>query len=294
MGSNVLGSVSMRAFISAAIFSVSAFAFSSTPDLTKAEEQYHHTDFEGSLSQLDKHSSDPAMNFLVARNYFMLGDFKKATEYLQAATSEDPGNADYMDWLGRAYGKRAESSNPLMAPGLASKARGAFEKAVELDPKNSDALSDLFDYYLEAPGFLGGGYEKAMAIAERTAKIDPAQGYFERAKLAQKRKEFQNAEDHLRQAIEVAPHSVGHVIALARFLANQGRNQESDALFREARSKHPNAPQVLFAWASVLVKQKRDLSEAKSMLETYMHASITPDDPSKNEARRLLKEVGGA
>ena len=103
-----------------------------------------------------------------------------------------------MDWLGRAYGKRAESSNPLMAPGLASKARDAFEKAVELNPKNLDALSDMFDYYLEAPGFLGGGFDKALAVAERTAKLDPAQAYFEKAKLAQKRKEFQSAEDHLR------------------------------------------------------------------------------------------------
>ncbi len=224
----------------------------------------------------------------------MLGDFKKAADYLQTAVSEQPNNSEYFDWLGRAYGKRAESGNPLMAPGFASKARDAFEKSVDLDPKNSDALSDLFDYYLEAPGFLGGGYDKAYEIAERTARFDPAQAYFEKAKLAQKHKEFQSAEEHLRQAINVAPHQVGHVIALARFLANQGRNKESDALFLDAQTKHPNAPQVLFAWASVLVKQKRNLPAAKSMLEKYMQASLTPDDPPKQEARRLLKEADGA
>ena len=263
-------------------------------DLSKAEDLYKHTDFEGSLSLLDKHSADPSTNFLVARDYFMLGDFKKAAEYLQSAASQQPGNSEYMDWLGRALGERAESSNPLMAPGLASKAREAFEKAVDLDPRNLDALSDIFDYYLEAPGFLGGGFDKALAIAERTAKLDPAQAYFERAKLAQKRKEFQSAEDHLREAINAAPHQVGHLLALGRFLANQGRNKESDAVFLEAQSKHPNAPQVLFAWASVLIKQKRDLPQAKTMLEKYMLASLTPDDPPKHEARRLLKEVGGA
>ncbi len=213
---------------------------------------------------------------------------------MQAAVEERPNSADYFDWLGRAYGKRAETSNPLMAPGLASKARDAFEKAVQLDPKNADALSDLFDYYLEAPGFLGGGYDKAMAIAERTAQFDPSQAYFEKAKLAQKHKEFGSAEEHLRQAINIAPHQVGHLLALARFLANEGRTKESDAVFLEAQTKHPNAPQVLFAWASVLVKQKRDLPQAKTMLQQYMQASLTPDDPPKNEAKRLLKEVGGA
>ena len=53
-----------------------------------------------------------------------------------------------------------------MAPGHASKAHRYFEKAVELDPKNLEAMNDLFEYYLEAPGFLGGGFDKAQALAD--------------------------------------------------------------------------------------------------------------------------------
>ena len=286
-----MGWVGILAFIFATVLGASTTPAS---DLSKAEDLYKHTDFEASLALLDKHSSDPATIFLTGRNYYMLGEFKKAVECFQSATLQQPANSEYWDWLGRAYGKRAETSNPLLAPSLASKAREAFEKAVELDGTNPDALSDVFDYYLEAPGFLGGGYDKALAIADTTAKLDPAQGYFEKAKLAQKHKEFQSAENHLRQAINAAPHQVGHLLALGRFLANQGRNKESDAVFLEAQTKHPNAPQVLFAWASVLVKQKRDLGQAKMMLEKYMQASLTPDDPPKHEARRLLKEADGA
>jgi Tfp pilus assembly protein PilF len=133
-----------------------------------------------------------------------------------------------------------------------------------------------------------------MVVAENTAKFDPAQGYFEKAKLAQKRKEFQAAEDHLRKAISVAPREVGHFLALAKFLATQGRHKESDAVFLEAETKHPDSPQVLFAWAAVLVKEKRDLGQAKTMLEKYMQSPLTADDPPKQEALRLLQEVGGA
>lgn len=265
----------------------------SARDLTQAENLYRRTDFEGSLKLLDKQTSDPAETFLIARNYFMQGEFKKATDYLQKATTLAPANSEYMDWLGRIYGKRAETSNFLAAPGYASKARQAFEKSVELDPKNNDALSDLFDYYLEAPGFLGGGYEKAVAVADKLAVIDPAEAYFERAKLAQKKKEYQSAEIHLRQAIAVAPHEVGHLIALARLLANQGKERESDAVFMEAEKVSPNAPQLWFARADVLIKQKRNLNEAKLLLQKYMSASITVDDPPKEEARRLLKQAGG-
>jgi tetratricopeptide (TPR) repeat protein len=263
-------------------------------DLTKAETLYQGTDYEGSLALLDKHSNEAGTLFLIGRVYFMLGDFKKATDYLQQATAAKPNNSEYMDWLGRAYGKRAETSNPLTAPGFASKARQAFERAVQLDPKNSDAMSDLFDYYLDAPGFLGGGYDKAVALADKISAIDPPEGYFEKARLAQKRKEYQSAEQHLRQAVAVAPHEVGHLIALAKLLATEGRTKESDAVFEQAQQVDPNSPRVWFARADLLIKQKRNLDEAKNLLERYVQAPITVDDPPKQEAVRLLKQVGGA
>jgi tetratricopeptide (TPR) repeat protein len=262
--------------------------------LTRAEELYQRTDYTGSLALLDTDDKNAATNFLIGRDYFMMADFKKATDYLQKASAAEPNNSEYMDWVGRVYGRRAETSNPLMAPSYASKARQSFEKSVELNPRNSDALSDLFDYYLEAPGFLGGGYDKAAAIADKIAAVDPPEGYLVKAKLAQKRKEFQTAERHLRQAVASAPHEAGHMIALAKFLANQGRTQESDEVFLAAQKVNPNAPRVWFARADSLIKQKHNLDEAKNLLEKYMHAPITVDDPPRYEAERLLKQVGGA
>ena len=262
--------------------------------LAKADDLFKHTDYEKSAALLDKHTSDPATNFLLGKNYLMMGDFKKSAEFLENATEGDSSNAEYMDWLGRAYGRRAEVSNPLLAPMLASKARQAFEKAVALDARNVDALDDLFDYYLEAPGFLGGGFDKAARVTEKMSAVDPAQAYYDRAKLDQKRKEFGTAEQHLRQAVTVAPHSVGHLIELAKFLANQGRVSESDAVFAQATKEAPDNPRIWLAQADVLVKQKRNLNEAKALLNKYVQSSITADDPPKEEARRLLKQAGGA
>jgi tetratricopeptide (TPR) repeat protein len=266
----------------------------SAQTLNKAEELYKRTSYEASLVLLDKQSAEPAVQFLIGRDYFMLGDFKKSTDYLQKAANSQSSNSEYMDWLGRAYGKRAETSSPFTAPGFASKARQAFEASVRLDPKNSDALSDLFDYYLDAPGFLGGGYDKALAVAEKISAIDPPEGYFEKAKLAQKRKEYQTAEEHFHAAISAAPHEVGAMIELAKFLANQGRTRESDAVFQQAQKTDPLAPRVWFERADSLIKQKRNLDEAKILLQKYVKAPVTVDDPPKQEAFRLLKQVGGA
>ncbi len=266
----------------------------SAQTLKDAEQLYTSTQYEASLALLDKHSVDGPTNFLVGRDYFMTGEFKLATEHFLKAAAEDPRNGEYMDWLGRAYGKRAEISNPFQAPMLASKARQAFERSVELNPKDSDALSDLFDYYLDAPGFLGGGYDKAETVVFKIAAVDPSEAYFERAKLAQKRKEFDSAEQHLRRAVAATPGKVSGLLALARFLANQGRTHESDALLAEAERIQPDAPQVIYTRADILIKQKRNLPEAKSLLKKYMASNLTVDDPPKTDAARLLQQVGGA
>jgi tetratricopeptide (TPR) repeat protein len=262
--------------------------------LKEAEELYTRTAYKESLALLNQDAKDAATDFLAGRDYFMLGEFKAATDYLQRAAAEAPTNGEYMDWLGRAYGKRAETSNPFVAPGFASKARQAFEKSVQLDPRNSDALSDLFDYYLDAPGFLGGGYEKAQAVAKQIAAIDPPEGYFEQAKLAQKHREFDTAEKHLKAAIAVAPKKVGAMLAYARFLANQGRTHESDEVLAEAEKIEPEAPDIWYTRADLLIKQNRNPTEARDLLQKYLHANITVDDPPKEEAMRLLKQVGGA
>jgi tetratricopeptide (TPR) repeat protein len=260
----------------------------------KAEELYKRTDYRGSLALLDKHSSDPQVLNLMGRDLLMLGEFHKAADYFAKALAARPLDSDQALWLGRAYGRCAETASPFVAPAYASKARQNFELAVKLDPRNKEALSDLFDYYLEAPGFLGGGYDKAVRVADQIAAIEPAEGYFARASLAQKKKDYYNAESDLRRAAESAPRQVGKIIELARFLANQGRTTESDALFLKAEREFPNSPRLWFAHAKILVKQRRNLDEAKQLLNRYLQAPITVDDPPRQEAEELLKQAAGA
>src|ERR1700704_3638368 len=125
----------------------------------------------------------------MAKTQIVLGHSKRTAETEEKAGAADPTNSEYELWLGRAYGRRAETASPFTAPGLASKARQHFEKAVALDPKNQEAASDLFEYYLEAPGFLGGGLDKAAKLAESMAKLDAAEGYWAQSRLAERRKD---------------------------------------------------------------------------------------------------------
>ena len=64
----------------------------------------------------------------------------------------------------------------LKAAGLAKKVRTEFERAVEFAPNNWEARTDLAEFYLEAPGIVGGGKDKARAQADLLAAAESSHG----------------------------------------------------------------------------------------------------------------------
>jgi tetratricopeptide (TPR) repeat protein len=277
------------------VFGAIAAAWAAAPEFEKALKLYNHTDFEASLKVLEGiPQKDPAVYALIGRNQYMRADYRKASEALEKALAADPGNSEFALWLGRAYGRRAETSSMLTAPGFASRARQSFEKAIQLNPRNLEALTDVLEYYLEAPGFLGGGLDKAEATASRISGIDAAEGYWACAKIAEKRKQFGGAEDQLRRAVQAAPQQIGRVIDLARFLAKQGRIQEADQSLASADKINPNDPKLLYTKADLYIKQKRNLDVARDLLKRYLSSTLTPDDPPRSEAEKLLKQLQGS
>src|SRR6267143_1484293 len=112
------------------------------------------TELNGRLSSAP---ADAESSNLLCRAYFALEEWDRAESSCRKAVSLDQGNGRYHLWMGRVYGEKADRANFLAAAGLAGKVRGEFERAVQLDPKNLDARLDLAEFYLAAPGIVGGG-----------------------------------------------------------------------------------------------------------------------------------------
>jgi cytochrome c-type biogenesis protein CcmH/NrfG len=258
--------------------------------LGRAEDQFRRTDYAAAIGTLLALSPKSAAAYsLLGRTYYMAGQYKNAITYLEKAVTEDPRNSNYRDWLGRAYGRRAEESGFMAALGYAKKTHAAFEQAVALDPANLEALSDLFEYLLQAPGIVGGGTDKAALIAERIGGVSQAEYHYSCARLAEKRRDLRAAEQELRKALAASPGDVGRAIDLARFLAEHGRIQESDAVFHAAEQIAPDSPKLLFARAAAYVHNGRNLEEAKLLLQRYNELPVTPDDPPRSDVAQLLQ-----
>jgi tetratricopeptide (TPR) repeat protein len=278
-----------------AVFAVTLALFAQTSQYERARVQFEKTQYTSALQILkSKPNLDAADYNLMGRVQYMLGNYNGATESFEKATKLDPKVSTHWHWLGRTFGRRAEVSSFITAPGYASKARQNFEKAVDLDPKNSEAVNDLFEYYLQAPGFLGGGLDKAQGLLGKIESNDPAEKHYAMARLAEERKDFKTAEQQLRRAMEAAPRQVGRILDLAKFLAKQGRTQESDKVFEQARNVSPDSPQYLWERANLLIEQKRDLKEARKLLEKYLASQVPPDSDNKAEARKLLAKLPAA
>lgn len=159
-----------------------------TPEWERAHTFFLASDFRQAASVLEKASKKDFDNLLLlGQSYYELKKFGDAVDALELAAQAAPKHSDAQLWLGRAYGRLAEG-NKLLAFGRARKARAAFERAVQLDPKNRDALDDLFEFYFEAPGIVGGGLDKAEGIAKQIAALDADDGAELLEKVAKERR----------------------------------------------------------------------------------------------------------
>ena len=268
------------------------FAAAQADALGGAREKYQQTQYKEALALLAQAPSSPAALQLAGQCHYFLRDYKRAAEVLEKAAQAAPRDAAVQLWLGRAWGRRAESANPFQAPGFAVKARKAFEQAVALDPAFVEAATDLLEYYLEAPGFLGGGTGKAAALADRNIKPhDAAQYHYALAQIARKQNQDDVAERELRRAAELQPGSSGRLADLARFLARRGRLAEAEELFAKAAKLEPRAPGWRFAQAQMYAEAKTKQAEARRLLEEFLKLPLTPDDPPREDAEALLARL---
>jgi len=98
--------------------------------------------------------------------------YREAVELLEALLDAVPSVADVHLLLGTAYGRLAEREPWYRAIGYARRCGTALARAVELDPRHRDALAALALFYEQAPAFLGGGADKAVAVRQRLTALD--------------------------------------------------------------------------------------------------------------------------
>ena len=238
--------------------------------------------------EINSSPQDGALQNLLCRAYFSLEDWDRGISACEQAVSWAPDNAVYHMWLGRIYGEKADASNFLAAAGLAKKVRNEFEKAVQLNPDNVDARTDLAEFYLEAPGIVGGGRDKAEAQAQILSRSAPAKAHWVNARIAEKKKDLATAEKEYRAAIDASHGSALAWFNLALFYRHTQRWDEMEQTIIKATQADLDHPEVLMESGEILIRSGRNYPAAIQLLRRYLASGSIVEEAPAFKAHYLL------
>ncbi len=239
-------------------------------------------------NRIQANAGDSEAHNLLCRVYYQQELWDKAASECQRAASLLPGSSRNQLWLGRAMGKKAEHSSFVTAAGLAPKVRVAFEHAVQLAPEDMAARADLSEYYIEAPGFMGGGIDKAEAEAANASRYNIATAHLIRAHIAEHLHQPELAESEYKKAVQESSEPAPHLFDLAAFYYRRQRLDEmEETMNRMAAASIKNGPE-LFDAGGLLLRAGRNFPGAIMLLRKYLAGEdIREDSPAFQAHYRL-------
>jgi tetratricopeptide (TPR) repeat protein len=190
---------------------------------------------EALQTEIGRSPKDSSLYHWLGRCYFELRDFDRSISSWEHAVALDSTRSEYHDWLGRAYGRKAEQdahTKMASALSLARRTHHEFETAVQLDAGDVDAQRDLIAFMASAPANLGGGQDNALNQIRALSAVDPLEGKLALADFYATRKRFDQASDEYQKVLKSAPDRIEAYLEAADFY--RGRGDADAALMEQA------------------------------------------------------------
>jgi tetratricopeptide (TPR) repeat protein len=224
--------------------------------------------------------ADALAHQLLCRVFYAEDEADEAIQQCELAVSTAGGASvlasDCELWLGRAYGMKARHAGPIAGFTLARKVNASFSRAVELNPANVAALNDLGEYYVAAPFIIGGGTDRARALAARMMPRFPGAAHRLLARIANADNNLPTAEFEFKQAV-AAERSPDAWIDLAQFYQTHARPDDALAAIKSALVADRTHGPMLVDAASILTKANRAPDLAERCLRDYLASRAKSD-----------------
>jgi tetratricopeptide (TPR) repeat protein len=232
------------------------------------------------LQVMEQQPQNPEVNFLLCKVYLSLDDYDSAIKYGEKAVKLDDSKSEYHLWLGNAYGVQAQKGSKLKTLFRAKKVKNEFEKAVELDSTNLEARFGLIQYYVMAPGIMGGDKQEARRQAEIIEKMDPLYGAYSWVLFWQKEKDFDKVETYLRKAVELDTSSTYRArYWLGSHLQEQKKYPQAAEVFEKLYNEHPDQTGALYQVGRSYLFAKDSLEKAERCFKQYLQVQPQKDTP---------------
>ncbi len=271
---------------------VATSGFSQSGRIEQAQKLYEsrkYPEVANMLSVVKEEDKDyAAAQYWLGRVAFDQKKFDDAQDYFEGAVDANAKVADYYNWLGNTYGTIAQNANVFKQGILAPKMKSAWEKAIALDSKNIDARISLIRYYTQAPGFMGGSYEKAKEVAAQIFKLNLAQGHRQLGNILTSEKKVAEAEKEYLEMVKADP---AYSSVLANFYVVQKQYDKAFNLFEESVKKNPDDYVAIYQIGRTAAVTGQKLERGEECLKKYLVYSPKQNEPSHAGANMRLGQI---
>lgn len=215
-------------------------------------------------------------------------EYDQAEEYFEAAIEVNDKVADYHNWYGNTLGTIAGDANFFKQATLAPKMKGAWERALELDPKSIEARQSLILYYQQAPAIAGGSTERAIELANEIVRLKPAEGHRQLGNIYYREKKWAEAEKEFVAMVKADP---SYTQSLANFYINQKNYEKASLLFEDQLKKNPEDMMAIYQLGKMSALSGQRLEDGEKYLRKYLAYKPQKNEPSHAAANMRLAQI---
>jgi len=237
-------------------------------------QAYESSDYSRAVLELQaaaaKEPQNGEIQLLLTKSYLELQERDAAINSAEKAVAIDPKSSVYHEWLGRAYGEKADHASMFSAPGLARKTHREFEIAVQLDEKNFAARQALIEFDCAAPGMVGGGEEKAKPEIEKLQSMDASEWHYALGNCRRQKKDFADADVEFKLALESHPKSAELIYDIGDYAVRRGQAERLIEVADLGAKVGPLDPRSTYYRAVGLILKNEKPEEAERLLREYL------------------------
>ncbi|NAS30991.1 tetratricopeptide repeat protein [Flavobacteriaceae bacterium R38] len=238
-------------------------------------------------------------NNVLDRAQKMLEDKKhdQVIELLSSQKNDFKSNAQYFYLTGSAYIDKLQVTDNFFKKGtLASKAKSALLKAIELQPSHIDARVRLSNYYLNAPVIAGGSNTKAKQQATEIMKYDQKRGRMLLASIHYNKKDFKAAEKEYLSIYKIAPEDERIRYLLSNIYFEMKQYDKAFNYCKQSINKFPDYLTGHYQYGRIASVAKKNIDQGIAYLNHFLEKSPADGQPKKHWAYyrlALLKKEQG-
>lgn len=229
---------------------------------------------------LDARAAADSDTLAAGRAALRRSDIDQAISQLEKAVSLNANNAEAHYFLGTAYARKGERAGMLNAMSWGKKANAEWARAVELNPNYNEARMSLIDFYVMAPGMMGGDKNEALKQAAEIKKRDALEGHRAYARIHTLGKELDLAVKEMVEAVREQPKSAKAHYYLGNALLNYKDWKGSLHEYEMSVSLDPSYMPAYFRIGQHAVQSESNYARGEQAIRKYLGY-----EPADNEPR---------